>query len=142
MSPWYGSAQRPHRHFRSGILALLVLCAAWIPLTEAAGALDVSIPDVVVEESGAVVTVAVPVLLNNDTGIPVSAAEFLLFFDSIRLTAVGTSTAGTLSEGWGAPSAIRDGLIAVALANAVGRAGSGTLVNVLFEVDASIIGPT
>ena len=142
MSLWLGSVQRLHRHFRSGILALLVLCAAWIPLTEAAGALDVSIPDVVVEASGAVVTVAVPVLLNNDTGIPVSAAEFLLFFDSIRLTAVGTSTAGTLSEGWATPSAIRDGMIAVVLAGAFGRAGSGTLINVLFEVDASRIGPT
>ncbi|MBI4552856.1 MAG: T9SS type A sorting domain-containing protein [Candidatus Latescibacteria bacterium] len=81
------------------------------------------------------VPLAVPIVVNNLTGLNVLSYSFVLQYNALRATAVGTAKPGTLSEAaTDTFNLLSPGRVRVAAAKSSPFAGSGPLVGVRFDV--------
>ena len=80
--------------------------------------------------------VTIPVQLPGTVnGLGIVAYDFTITFDPTVLTFASASTAGTLSNGWNiTPNTATAGAVQIVAFNAASLAGSGTLINLIFNV--------
>lgn len=75
-------------------------------------------------------------VINDVIGLDIYSIELVLSFNQNILHAIGATTTGTLSEGWGAPTVNPSpGQVIIALAGSTPLNGEGTFLFVEFEVD-------
>jgi hypothetical protein len=86
--------------------------------------------------------VTVPVSVGDITGWGLISVDLSVSFDSSKLTFTGIEQDGTLSEGWTAPYNVQYnenvGTILLGLANSSSMTGSGTFVELLFDINAGV----
>jgi hypothetical protein len=83
--------------------------------------------------------------LGEVTDLDIISVELKLLYDSAILTATGAAGTGTIAESWGDPvyNTATPGEIIIVMASSNPLSGSGTLVNVDFDVaDSAILGGT
>lgn len=88
---------------------------------------ELSIPDSV---GGPGDSINIPINISNTNGLNLIAANLTMSYDPNILTAMNTSTAGTIAAGWFAVHNISSGQIAIAMASSLALNGAGTLINV------------
>ncbi len=81
-------------------------------------------------------SVTIPITVSDLTGLNIRAYGGVISFDETVLRATGASSAGTLSQPLGPPRFVKldDDLIAIGAIGATPLSGSGTLVNLHFDV--------
>ncbi|MFQ5864233.1 MAG: choice-of-anchor D domain-containing protein, partial [bacterium] len=96
--------------------------------------IEVSMPDTATGEPNTSVTI--PIVVGELTGRNVLSYQAVIVFDEGVLDATGASSVGTLSESFGQPTVDTsvDGEVFVAASGASPLSGSGTLVNLIFNV--------
>jgi hypothetical protein len=87
-------------------------------------------------------SVTVALTASDLTGLNIRSYEFDILYNSGVVTATGVTTASTLtgSAGWGTPTiAVTSGRIRIAGGGANALTGAGTLLNVTFLIDPSLL---
>lgn len=112
---------------------LRLLCLFFlVPVYALAQPVDVSLPDA---NGDAGTSVEIPILVGDITGRNVLSFSAVVSFDDSVLEATGASSTGTLSEPFGVPVVDTvDNLISVSLSGPTPLSGSGTLINLQFDV--------
>lgn len=81
-------------------------------------------------------SVDVPIEVGDATGLGITSVSLTVIYDGGILTATSASTTGTIAEAWGAPTySITPGQITVDMASGTPLTGSGTLVNIGFDIN-------
>jgi hypothetical protein len=83
-------------------------------------------------------TIDVPITVEDVTGQDIYGTSFTIETQTGVLTPIGTSITGTILEAWGTPTTqINGGQITVACAGSNPLSGSGTLIIIQYQVNAS-----
>jgi hypothetical protein len=82
----------------------------------------------------------VPVTIGDVTGLNVTGIRIRIAYDATKLTAVGTETRDTMSEGWLTLDRLVPGEVWFVMANANPAFGSGVVVRILFDVKKDTAG--